>query len=285
MGKQNVKISVTANLNYSGMVRHIANEVFESAKFSKPWCGRLKLVVDELFMNACRYGSIKDKSEIRLSFEYDEKGVKFTIEDDGTGPQAKTADALRAVIQQNEANSDLTRTSGRGLAMIAKMWTDGMEVAQSSLGGIMVSFVKKLETSVAPPQSPPMELMVPQIEAVSLTITPQPLKPAVPSPQAPMPAPQGPVIRAKLEGEIDQSNLAERIAPISQQVDTMPEGSVLELDFSELIYINSTFIGSLAGWYRILQQKGGRVRLIKPSPQIKEILTLVGLINVLEVQE
>jgi len=281
MEKQTVIIAITADLDYSGLVRHVANEVFEHAHFSKAWCGRLKLVVDELFMNACRYGSIKGKSVVHLAFEYDDQGMRFTIEDDGTGPQAKSAEELKAVIQKNAASMDVTRTSGRGLALISKMWTDGMVVEKSQHGGILISFVKRLENAESPPLMAPMALEVITPEPLQVTVTPVPPPPTAKA----TPVVKGPVVEIKLSGEIDQSNLAERIAPIASQVEIMPNGGILALDFSELIYINSTFIGAMAGWYRSLLEKGGTIRIIKPSPQIKEILSLVGLLNVLEIQE
>jgi anti-anti-sigma factor len=293
MEKQTLKLAITANIDHSSLIRHISQDVFESARFSKEWVGRLRLVVDELYMNACRYGSTKNVSSIVLTFETDAEGTRFTIEDDGTGPQAKSADELRAIIEKNRANNDLTRTSGRGLALIAQMWTDGMTVEPSQYGGISVSFLKKHETSVTPPPTLPMTLTVPTAQAIPVSVvpaTPQPAKAAViPTPPVvgvpPTPTPQGPVYQAKVAGEIDQSNIFEKISSITQQVESMPPNSILELDFSELTYINSTFIGTLAGWYRTLLGKGGTVRLVRPSAQVREILTLVGLIDVLGVTD
>ncbi len=291
MEKQTVQITITANLDYSSMIRHVAGEVFESAKFSKAWCGRLKLVVDELFMNAVKYGSTKDKSLVYITFEFDKDAVQFTIEDDGTGPKAKSAEELRAVIQKNESNNDLTRTSGRGLALIAKMWTDGMQVAQSTYGGIGIGFTKKLENAEKPPENAPMELPILSPEQAPANLPTTAVTPTL-RPQTPMGAPtgspigsqigKGPVYTVKLSGEIDQSNMAQKIAPVTEQVNAMPNGAVLELDLSELVYINSTFIGNLAGWYRTIQQKQGSLRLLHATEPVKEILTLVGLINVIE---
>jgi stage II sporulation protein AA (anti-sigma F factor antagonist) len=295
MDKQTIQIAITANLDYSALVRHVASEVFENARFSKAWCGRLKLVVDELFMNAVKYGSTKDKSVVHISFEFDKDSVQFTIEDDGTGPKAKSAEALKEIIQKNEANNDLTRTSGRGLALIAKMWTDGMQVAQSTYGGIGIGFLKKLENAEQPPATPALDLSMlsPEVPVVApLRVEPMvapvgamPIASQKPSPSAAGPKPQGKIYEVKLSGEIDQSNMTEKVAPVNDQIATMESGSTLSLDFSDLTYINSTFIGNLAGWYRILQKKQGSLRLKHVNESVKEILTLVGLINVIEISE
>lgn len=301
MKRQKIQISVPANLRYSSMIRHLADEVFITAAFSKAWSARLKLVVDELFMNAVRYGSVEDKSTVFITFEYDEAGVKFIIEDDGTGSQAISAEELQKKIQINEESTDLTRTSGRGLAMITKLWTDGMEITKSEHGGISLSFTKHIEaaTTPPPPAPPPPELVAlakakadlaasapAQVPADKQPVqsTPQPVaeavKPAAPAPTQPVVA--GQIQEVKLSGEIDQSNIDAKVAPIYDQIEVMPEGSTLLLDFSELTYINSAFIGNLAAWHTHMQHKGGKILIKNMNDEIREILNLVGLLNVIE---
>ena len=235
---------------------------------------------------------------------YDEDGIQFTIEDDGTGPQALSAEDLKAIIQKNEKNTDLTRTSGRGLSMITKLWTDQMEITKSKYGGVAISFIKRLETAVSPPKPlpPPSGLIkkaidasapqsakaepIPKPEAVPAKTPPKAELPSAKPTEVPVPAaaPSGtqPVYEIKLSGEIDQSNITEKVAPIYDQIEVMPENGVLMLDFSELEYINSTFIGNLAAWYTSLQKKGGRICLKNVNDEIKEVLSLVGLLNILE---
>lgn len=278
--KQKIQLNLPANLNHSSLVRHTADEVFAAAKFNKPWCSRLKLVVDELFMNAVRYGSTKDKSTVYATFEYDENGIQFTIEDDGTGENAISAEELQRKINENEQNTNLTRTSGRGLSMITKLWTDGMTIQKSQYGGIAINFAKKLETAAGPPPPPPpptglIQQMVDQAAQV-------PEKPKAPAPTSEAHKPKGPSYEIKLSGEIDQSNINEKTTPIYDQIEVMPDNSTLVLDFSELEYINSTFIGNLAAWYTTLHRKGGKVCLKNVNKEIQEVLSLVGLLEVLE---
>lgn len=297
MEKQNIKIEVPANLSHSSLVRHIADEVFGTAKFSKSWCSRLKLVVDELFMNAVRYGSTEGKSVVHVSFEFDENEVRLTMEDDGTGSQAIPAEELKKKIEQNEADTDLTRTSGRGLAMITKLWTDGVMVEKSQYGGIAVSFVKKIETSSEPPPPPPTpgglidQTVLKQIaeaKEAAAAVGAHPAAPAAPAgaQQAATSAQPvaGPVYEIKLTGELDQSNIEAKLAPVVDQVETIPQGGILKLDFSEVDYINSTVIGHIASFHNVLQKKGGKLLLANVNEAIREVLDLVGLLNVLEIQ-
>lgn len=254
-----------ASLHYSSLIRHIAAEIFHSAKFSKAWCGRLKLVVDELFMNSVRYGSTKNKSDIHITFMYDEEALDFIIEDDGTGENVVSVDDLKEVIQKNADNDDLAKTSGRGLSMITQQWTDSVEIEKSQYGGIKISFSKTIEET-APPMGAPVGAPV----------------------GAPMGAPMGApigdaIVEIKLDGEIDQSNIKEQAAQIHEKLKKIPEGGELVLNFENVSYVNSTFIGNLIAWYSSLEHRGGHIRLINLSDQIKEVFNVVGILKLLKV--
>lgn len=279
-----------ASLSHSSFLRHVVSELFETAKFSKQWASRLKLVVDELFMNAVKYGSTENTSFIHVTFEYDDSGVWFAIEDDGTGPEDASVEALQQKIQQNQANTDLAKTSGRGLAMITSLWTDGMEVEKSSRGGILVRFSKQLSAAEDPPPAPPVSPEIAAaMAAASANANPvegpidEQIDGQVPLARSavPQPASQS-VVEIKLSGEIDQSNIEEKTAPVTQQLETIPDGAILSLDFSDLTYINSTFIGNLAAWHTHMERKGGHVCLKNVNDSIREILELVGLLKVLQ---
>ena len=278
--KQTIQISVPANLIYSSLIRHIADEIFGLVMFEKAWCSRLKLIVDELFMNAVRYGSTENKSIVYVIFSYDENEVGFTIEDDGTGKQACTAEELHDIIQKNEVNTDFARTSGRGLSMITKVWADDMKIYQSEYGGIAISIAKKIETKIPPPPLPPTGLVKQAVDRVETV--PQPAPKTAQGAEFTEKIAEGSLYEIKLTGEIDQSNIDEIAAPIHDKIRTMPDGSKLVLDFSDVSYINSTFIGHLAAWYTAMHSKKGSVRVKNMNKQITDLLDLVGLLNVLE---
>lgn len=269
--KQKVQIAVPANLKYSLLIRHVAGEVFLNAHFEKAWVSRLKLVVDELFMNAVRYGSTEDTSTVYLTFLFDEESMAFSIEDDGTGKQAVSPEELKAKIQQNEQNTDLTRTSGRGLSMITNQWTDSSEITRSEHGGINITIFKSIETS---PPSPP------QVPTWAEKTIPAKAKE---QPTQVAPASKDSMVKeVQVSGELDHSNVEAKIAPISHQVELMGEGSVLVIDFKDATYINSTFIGSLAAWHTHLQHKKGKIQLKNMNQHVREVLSLVGLLKVIE---
>lgn len=302
MDPQKIQLIVPANLHHSSLIRHVSDEIFKSAKFSKSWSGRLKLVVDELFMNAVRYGSTEYKSSIYITFVMEGKSLEFIIEDDGTGPQAIPAEELQKIIQQNEQNTDLARTSGRGLSMITKTWTDGLFIAKSPHGGMRISFKKKIETEdVAPSVAPSAPVQIARRTSLANDVTreagpaqvareatgPAPLTTLIPptiQEKISIPAEQRSTYEIKFSGEIDQSNILEKTSTIAEKLNSLPSGVILILDFTDLNYINSIFIGHLAAWYTILRKKQGELRFRNLNPEIKEVLELVGLLKVVKTE-
>jgi len=271
MPKQTIDITLPALLQYSSLVRELSESIFAHIGFTNEWTARLKLVVDELFMNANRYASKEGQSKIYLSFEYDESELHFRIEDEGAGEQKITAEELRKRIHQNEvALEDLHKTSGRGLALISKLWTDGFTVEDNDRGGISITFVKKVQ-SAAPPAPP-----------ISKTVGAQPPVTEESTPTAKV-LTTGSKEVISIDGEIDASNLEEKVSPIEAKVKTLGANAVLELDCAKLRYFNSTFIGHLAAWHNALQEKGGQLVLKNANKDVQDILQLVGLSKVIYV--
>jgi stage II sporulation protein AA (anti-sigma F factor antagonist) len=203
------------------------------------------------------------------------------MEDDGTGKQACSAEELQNIIQKNEVNKDFMRTSGRGLSMITKVWADEMQIYQSEHGGIAISIAKKIETKTPPAPLPPTGLVKQAIERAEVLPASTAEQPRAAEQTGSFT--QAPEYEIKLYGEIDKSNIDEIAYPINDKIRTMPDGSILVLDFSEVSYINSTFIGHLAAWHTAMHEKKGLVKVKNMNKQINEILDLVGLLNVLEV--
>lgn len=251
-------------------MRHVAEDVFDTIGFSKEWASRLKLVVDELYMNAVRYGSAGLSSQVEMFFEYDATHIQFSISDDGSGPEAKSAEELKTLIEQNMKEMEVTNTSGRGLTLIAQLWTDELDISPSPQGGITVRFSKKVEKT--PPPHPPMiELM-----------TKVPLPEEAPSqPEAEASKSTGPSITLKLNSELGEHSTPELTAPVDEKIESLPAGGSLVLDLADMDYINSTFIGNLAAWYNRIQAKKATLTLKNSNEQIQDVLDLVGLNRVL----
>lgn len=228
-------------------------------------------------MNAVKYGSTKDKSIVHIYFTYNDKEVEFHIEDDGTGSRATTVEKLRLLINQNANQNDVTKTSGRGLAMITTLWTDKLEIEESRYGGMAISFVKSIETQPPPPPKLVKSAILKSAESL------EPIKQSKEK-EIEQKKPQGPSFIVKLQGKIDQLNIDKLALPVNEQIKALPENGVLILDFAELDYINSTFIGLLASWLKDVQRKDGQIILQNTNHQIKDVLDLVGLGKVLNIE-
>ncbi len=258
MPKQTIEINVPADLGLSAIVRTLAHDVFREAGFPEAWCGRLKLVTDELFMNAVRYGSTPGISVVRLRFVLGDGQIEFHIEDDGTGSQKMTPQELAARINQNEQDQGVARTSGRGLATITHLWTDGVTIDKSALGGLRVAFVKKIETT-PPPSFPAGAALVPALSLLA----------------------DAPTFTFQLSGSMDQDNVDAISKTLQKQILEAPTRFNLVLDFKGLDYINSTFIGLLANWYNQAHPKGGVLQIANANASVRDVLTLVGLTKVI----
>ena len=227
-------------------------------------------------MNAVGYGSTQDESVVSLIFSYDEEIVEFSIEDDGTGKSKTTPEQLREIVQKNIKNNTITQTSGRGLAMITNFWTDNLSIEKSSLGGIQVSFSKKIES--APPPPPPL------IRAAIDKAAAESEKPQNLPAEAAKTFEKKPSFLIELHGDIDPFNIERSVAPINDAIRKIPEKAILILDFKNVTYINSTFIGQVASWYKDMHQKHGKIVVRNAQDQIKDVLVLVGLDRVLTVE-
>jgi len=160
VSKQKIEFTLPADLGLSALVRRISEEIFIYAGFSLEWADRLKLVVDELFMNASRYGSKTKKSRVYLAYHVDADEVTFVIEDEGKGDEGLSAEELLRKVQKNlEEIRDLTKTGGRGLALISNFWTDHLQIDESEHGGLLISFIKKV--SKGKPPSLPLSAALP----------------------------------------------------------------------------------------------------------------------------
>lgn len=272
MTEKKIELTLPASLEYSSLVRQISEEVFSHVGFTKEWANRLKLVVDELFMNANRYGSSEDDGKVYISYLIADSEIHFTIEDEGRGEKKVTPDKLKELIKKNaDEMNDITKTCGRGLALISDLWTDELTIDSSPHGGLRLSFKKKI--SAEAPPAPPIVAPVAKESAKK------------PEPSISPVAPQGPAETIALEGEIDQSNLEEKVKPIEEKVSAFPENGVLVLDCEKLKYFNSTFIGHLAAWHNKIQAKGGQLVLKNTSKEVQEVLELVGLSRVIYMEK
>lgn len=253
---QNIKILVPADLSFSSGVREIAQEAGHRAGFEKKQTNMVRLVVDELFMNAVRYGS-SEESHVFFEIIIEEAKLICAMEDEGKGDQKINAAELKSIIQKESDNVSLNKAHGRGLAQITSTLVQAFEVSDKEGGGLRIEFIidKKVNEEKRPSIS----------QGESTKILPE--------------------AEVKISGEVDLNNIDE----VSENVERLFQEKNdiafrLILDFSELQYCNSTFLGNLAAWQSLLDEMGGEGVIKKPTSGIYEILDLVGLTSIYKVE-
>lgn len=89
------------------------------------------------------------------------------------------------------------------------------------------------------------------------------------------PAGNLPTKLVKISGQLDESNVDEKI----KQVYALLQAGAMNLifDLEELQYMNSKSIGYLTDLYGKVTEKGGKIVVSKARPNIDDILQVVGL--------
>ncbi|NIA02045.1 MAG: anti-sigma factor antagonist, partial [Nitrospirae bacterium] len=82
---------------------------------------------------------------------------------------------------------------------------------------------------------------------------------------------------AKISGQLDESNVDEKIQDLYKVVEATPKGLKLLFDLENLEYMNSKSIGYLTDLYGKITENGGKVVIAKAKPNIIDILQVVGL--------
>lgn len=255
---EKTSIEIKADLKYSKILRDFVTEYLTGEGVPKLQVRRLVLVTDELFMNAVRYGS-DENSFVRVWVEVGVDGVRIGVEDEGVGRKKIRAKELRGLIEENIVNMKNNQTSGRGIALIVDKWTDGWDVNESRLGGILVSvFVNSdnyIEKKENEEQKPVTIKNTKDYSDMS-------------------------VKKVNFDGYVDQSVLP-KYADEMQQVIENSGNTLFVLNFEKLTYVNSLFIGALAGWLNRAKERGGDIIIIGAQKEVAEILDLCGVFQII----
>jgi anti-sigma regulatory factor (Ser/Thr protein kinase) len=117
---------------------------------------RIQQVIDELFINAVRYGSAVTE-KVTLTYVLENGILSIEVADTGTGAQKVTAKELEGLIaqrrefyqnlkKQNKINQAL---GGRGLPEIVYSWMDSIDLKDNDRGGISITAVKNIYNEIS----------------------------------------------------------------------------------------------------------------------------------------
>ncbi len=87
---------------------------------------------------------------------------------------------------------------------------------------------------------------------------------------------------AHISGQLDESNVDEKIQEIYKVVEQIPKGLNLILDFENLEYMNSKSIGYVTDLYGKITEASGTIAIAAAKPNIIDILQVVGLTQLIK---
>lgn len=95
---------------------------------------------------------------------------------------------------------------------------------------------------------------------------------------------QSNVLKIRLNGEIDHhSAVATRTEIDSMIFRNRPQ--VLEMDLSEVDFMDSSGLGLIMGRYSIMNDLGGKVTVVNPSDRVEKIIRLAGLDKIIKIEK
>lgn len=86
-----------------------------------------------------------------------------------------------------------------------------------------------------------------------------------------------------LEGRLDANTFTELDETLRDITPMVDNGGTLVLDLSQLDYISSAGLRSLAQLRKKMNDRGGRTLLLNPQPQVKKVFDIVKAVPVKEV--
>ncbi|SFC79888.1 STAS domain-containing protein [Butyrivibrio sp. YAB3001] len=85
-----------------------------------------------------------------------------------------------------------------------------------------------------------------------------------------------------IKGQMDSSNASMFSETVEEDLDDVME---IFIDMSELEYTTSAGLREMLAAYQVLDEKDGRMVLMHPNDEIKEVLNLTGFVHFLEVAD
>lgn len=79
-----------------------------------------------------------------------------------------------------------------------------------------------------------------------------------------------------IQGELDHHTAKQIRSRIDSEI-SRRNPLKLELDFSQVSFMDSSGIGLVMGRYKLMSQRGGKVFVLNPTPPIKRVMQISGI--------
>lgn len=86
----------------------------------------------------------------------------------------------------------------------------------------------------------------------------------------------------EISGELDHHSAAKIRSEIDAAISEETKNIILDL--TNLTFMDSSGIGMIMGRYKKIQHHSGKLIIVAPKPQVKRILEMSGLLNIITIE-
>jgi anti-sigma regulatory factor (Ser/Thr protein kinase) len=134
-------VNIPSDLEYIPPLRQFIAELARVEGFSKKFCFRTEILVDELATNGIMHGSQDVHSSVTLSARFDSENMHLSVQDQG-GSRQNLENLKRCVYSPKPSSHD--KKKGRGL-VIVQMLASEIKINLEENGHTQVSVTKMKE--------------------------------------------------------------------------------------------------------------------------------------------
>lgn len=95
----------------------------------------------------------------------------------------------------------------------------------------------------------------------------------------------GTAVVARVEGELDMASSDQLRDKIDEKLKTYETIRDIFLVLDSVSFIDSSGLAVLLGRYRKAQERGGRLAVVNPTPQVRRVMELSGLTKLVGIYE
>ncbi len=141
-------VQLPSDLEYIPPLRQFIAEIARVEGFSKKFCFRTEIIVDELVTNGILHGSQDIKSSITVAVKLESGQLNLSVQDQG-GSRQNVENLQRAVYSPKPPSND--KKKGRGL-VIVQMLSSELKIDLSENGSTQIHVVKTRDPDDSQPQ-------------------------------------------------------------------------------------------------------------------------------------
>ena len=148
-------VEIPSDLEYVPPLRQFIADIARVEGFSKKFCFRTEIIVDELATNGILYGSQEAHSNITLTAKFESEQMHLSLQDQGGSRQ--NLENLKRAVHSPKLKVE-NKKKGRGLTIVQMLSTEvKIDVGENGRTQVHVVKVNDPEDGRAPPPQPPYQ--------------------------------------------------------------------------------------------------------------------------------